>query len=491
MPDKHRQILEDERDLHRWGYAQQLLRDMGGFANFAVSFTIISILTGAITLYGQGLGFGGPAVNGLGWPLVTFFTLLVAASMAEIASAVPTAGAVYHWAALLGGPGWGWFTAWFNFVGQLATTAGIDYGIALFMVDLLNLGPGALLPIYGLLLLSHGLFNHYGIRTVAALNDLSVWYHVAVTLLLVAGFLLFAPRQPLSFAFKTGFTTSQVPYAWAFLIGLLQAQWTLTGYDASAHITEETVDPRRNAPWGMFNAVLISGVFGYLLLLAVTLGIQDLPAAAGAPNPFIHIAERAFGPKAGKALVWAILPAMWFCGLSSVTANARMIFAFARDRGLPGSSLLARVSPRYRTPAPAVWLSVGLAFLIALYSQAYGVIVSLSTIGLYVSYVIPILLVLRARRRGQWREIGPWNLGPWGGLVNALAALWVAFITVLFVAPPNQRTGYTFAGLSALLGLYYLAWVRGRFEGPKRLSTEEELMRVEEDLQKTALYHEA
>src|SRR5207244_550176 len=109
----------DAAELARLGYAQQLLRDMGGFANFAVSFTIISILTGAIVLFGHGLNYGGPAINGLGWPIVSVFTLLVAASMAEIASAIPTAGAMYHWSSILGGPGWGWFTAWFNFIGQM------------------------------------------------------------------------------------------------------------------------------------------------------------------------------------------------------------------------------------------------------------------------------------------------------------------------------------------------------------------------------------
>jgi len=330
-PDRHRQIAEDTHDLHRWGYAQQLLRDMGGFANFAVSFTIISILTGAIALYGHGLKYGGPAVNGYGWLLVTAFTLLVAASLAEIASAIPTAGAMYHWAAVLGGPGWGWFTGWLNLVGQVATTAGIDYALTLFLVDLLGLsGSGPALAVYGALLVSHALLNHYGIRAVAKCNDFSVWYHIAVTLAIVAAFVLWAPLQPLGFAFQTGFTTSGYPYWWGFLVGLLQAQWTITGYDASAHITEETVDPRRNAPWGMFLAVLVSGIFGYALMLAVTLAIQDLPASAAAPNPFIDIAERALGPRGGRLLVWSILPAMWFCGLSSVTANARMAWTPAR-----------------------------------------------------------------------------------------------------------------------------------------------------------------
>lgn len=491
MGQRHEQIASDEKDLHQYGYAQQLLRDMGGFANFAVSFTIISIVTGAIALFGHGLNFGGPAVNGIGWLLVSFFTLLVACSMAEIASAIPTAGAVYHWAAILGGPGWGWFTAWFNFIGQLATTAGIDYGIALFAADLLGLsGQAPVLAIYALLLLSHGVFNHYGIRAIARLNDVSVWYHIVLSFAIMGAFFFLARVQPLSFAFSTGFTTSKFPYAWAFCVGLLQAQWTLTGYDASAHITEETIDPRRNAPWGMFIAVVVSAVIGYPMLIAVTLAIPDLAAAAAAPNPFIYVARTAFGESYGNALIWAILPAMWFCGLSSVTANARMIFAFARDGGMPASKLLATVSPTYRTPAAAVWLSVILALLLALYSRLYSVIVSLSTIGLYVSYVIPIFLVLLARRRGEWNKLGPWNLGGWGALVNAVAVAWVAFITVLFVCPPNELTGYTFTAFLIVLTLYYFTRVRGRFKGPQKLGTEEELLRLEESLQKTAVYHE-
>ncbi len=460
----------DAADLKRFGYAQQLLREMGGFANFAVAFTIISILTGAITLYGQGLAFGGPAANGYGWPLVCLFTLAVAGSLGEIASAIPTAGAMYHWSSLLGGPGWGWFTAWFNLVGQVATTAGIDYGIALFLCDLLGWsGAGPLLAVYAALLLSQALLNHYGIGVVAKLNDVSVWYHVAVTLGLAAVFWFFAPRRPLSFAFQWGFTTSKYPYAWAFLLSLLQAQWTFTGYDASAHVTEETLDPRRNAPWGMFNAVWISGVVGYALMLAVTLAIQDLPAAAAAANPFLYVCEHALGARGGRAVVAAILPAMWFCGLSSVTTNARMIFAFARDGGLPFSKVWASVSPAHRAPAAAIWLASGLALVVALYSRAYGVIVTLSTIGLYVSYVIPIALWLAARRRGALPELGPWNLGRWGAAVNAVAVAWTAFITVLFVAPPNELTGYTFAALLGGLALVYGASARAWFRGPRLL----------------------
>src|SRR5712671_2704377 len=136
---KDPQTASDKDILHQYGYAQQLLRDMGGFSNFAISFSIISILTGAVTLYGTGLNAGGPAVMGIGWPLVTIFVLFIAASMAELASAIPTSGALYHWSSLLGGPAWGWLTAWLNLLGLIAAIAGIDYGCAQFMAPLLGL----------------------------------------------------------------------------------------------------------------------------------------------------------------------------------------------------------------------------------------------------------------------------------------------------------------------------------------------------------------
>jgi hypothetical protein len=129
----------DDLELSRLGYAQELFRSMGGFSNFAISFSIISILTGAVTLYGYGLRMGGPAQMALGWPLVAFFTLMVVMSMAELASSLPTSGAMYHWSARLGGKGWGWLTAWLNIVGQIAAIAGIDYGCALFLTPLLGM----------------------------------------------------------------------------------------------------------------------------------------------------------------------------------------------------------------------------------------------------------------------------------------------------------------------------------------------------------------
>src|SRR5438876_5377121 len=127
-------IAEDVRDLARLGYAQQLFREMGGFSNFAVSFSIISVLTGAILLYGYGLKLAGPIVNTVGWPVVSLFTLAIAASMAELASAYPTAGGLYFWAFRLGGRGWAWTTAWLNMIGQVTITAGINVAAAIYLI---------------------------------------------------------------------------------------------------------------------------------------------------------------------------------------------------------------------------------------------------------------------------------------------------------------------------------------------------------------------
>lgn len=469
-------MLDDETELRRFGYAQQLRRGMSAFGNFALSFSVISILTGGVSLYGYGLALGGPIEMTLGWPLVSVMTLLVAVSLAELASAYPTAGALYHWATILGGPKLGWWTAWFNLIGQVAVLAGVDYALAAFVREALGLPDGELhgwlLAIYAAVLISHGLLNHVGIRVVTALNELSAWYHLAGTALLIGALTWFAPLQPLSFLARRFVAPAPngvlYPFAYACLVGLLQAQWTFTGYDASAHLAEETKGAQQAAPRGIVNAVWVSGLVGYLMLIVITLAIGDLGQAARAPNAFTFVLRSALDGRLGALLVWIVIGAMWFCGLSSVTSNSRMLFAFARDGGAPASASLARVSQRHRTPAVAIWACVATAFALAVWSRAYNVIVSISTIGFYASYGIPIGLALWARRRGRL-ERGPWHIGRWSPTVNTVAVVWIAFISVLFMLPPNLLTLYTFAGAVGLLGIYYFAWAARRFSGPAGL----------------------
>jgi amino acid transporter len=469
-------LRDDARELGALGYAQELFRTMGGFSNFAISFSIISILTGAVTLYSHGLVMGGPAEMAFGWPLVSVFTLAVALSMAELASSMPTSGAMYHWSCRLGGSGWGWFTAWFNIVGQLAALAGIDYGCALFVTPLLGLPTttGMVLAVYAAVLLSHAVINHVGIRLVARLNDFSVTVHVVGVIAIVGSVLLFAPKQPVSFFFaRITSNTQGWPYWWAFVVGLLQAQWTFTGYDASASVSEETVDPRRRAPWGIVMAVIVSSVVGYLLLIALTLAIRDIPSvlnahdAAGHEIPaVIAILGTALGARAGALATALAAMAMWFCGLSAVTWTSRVIYAFARDGGMPASAAFKRVSATHQTPAPAIWLSIAIAFAATISSGTYAVVTSISVIGLYLAYIAPVYLAWRAR--GSSREIprGPWHLGRFGSAINLVAIAWVVFITVILAIPDNLRAGKTIAGLTVVLAAWYLAAERRRFRGP-------------------------
>jgi amino acid transporter len=468
---------QDRADLGRFGYAQELFRGMGGFSNFAISFSIISILTGAVTLFGYGLEMGGPLEMTLGWPLATVFTLVVAASMAELCSAYPTAGATYHWAADLGGKGWGWLVAWLNILGLIAAQAGINYSCAQFILPFLNLPstPFNLYCMFAFILLNQGILNHYGVRLVAILNDVSVTVHIAGVALVVLALFFLAPKQPVPFLFQAVNSNGRSPYWWAFVLGLLQAQWTYTGFDASAHMAEETRDPRRRAPWGIVMSVGVSGVAGYFLLLALTLAIRSIPAVLGAKDAqgnqipaVIAILQQALGAKAGNAMAALASMAMWFCGLACITSASRALYSLARDHGTPFADQVRWVSPRHGTPGPSIWLIVMASMAAMLWSKAVPVVTSLSTVALYLAYTIPIALAWRARRAGSdWPQQAVWSLGRFGAPLNLVAIVFAAFICVVLIMPPNELAGKTLAGLLVGLGVLYVTAVRKRFKGPE------------------------
>jgi amino acid permease (GABA permease) len=498
-------VDEDDARLHQLGYAQELKRSLSGFSNFAVSFTIISILSGCLTLYGYGLSTGGPVAMIWGWPLVGVFVVLVALGMAEVCSSYPTAGGLYYWAAKLApshGPAWSWFTGWFNLIGQVAVTAGIDFGAALFLNAFLDLVAGfSATPPHTVLLLAvillvHGLLNTFGVRIVAFLNNVSVWWHL-LGVLVIVGVLAALPErhQPASFVFGhfanlTGW--SSVPYV--FLIGLLMSQYTLTGYDASAHMTEETRGAATAGPRGIVNSVLVSLAAGWVLLLGLTFAIQDYDHAVNSPTgvPPAQIFIDAAGQKTGELLLLIAIGAQLFCGMASVTANSRMIYAFARDGALPGSRFWHRINKRTRTPTNSVWFGAVGAFLLAVpylwSSTAYAAVTSIATVGLYVAYVTPVFLRVL---KGRDFERGPWNLGRWGRPVGIVASVWVVLIFVLFmlpqVSPITPATfNYTPVAFLVVLGgatVWWLVSARRWFTGPKVQGSAEELAAVERELE--------
>jgi amino acid transporter len=471
---------ESKRDteLSRLGYAQELFRTMGGFSNFAIGFSVVSVLTGAVTLYDYGLRMGGPAEMTFGWPIVTFFTLFVVLSMAELASSLPTSGATYHWSCELGGKTWGWFTAWFVIIGYVTALAGIDYGCAQFLMPMFGIPSTPLntLMVYAILLASHGLINQYGIRLVSWLNDFSVTVHIFGLVVMIGSLLIFAPKQPISFlASAVTQNTERFPYWWAFILGLLQAQWTLSGYDSSASVSEETVDARTTAPWGMVIAVAVSAVVGYIMLLALTLSIKDLntvltatDAQGNAIPAVVAILSQSLGTTYGASVSLLAAMAMWFCGLSAVTGCSRVIYAFARDGGMPMAHVLKRVQAKHRTPTAAIWATVVVAFAAAIYSGAYAVVTSISTICLYLAYTLPVFLSWRGRHSTPLVK-GPWHLGRFSHSINFVAIVWTAFICSIISVANDMRAGKTMVGMLILLGTWYYFRERHRYRGPQWL----------------------
>ena len=535
-------IQQDVHDLHRLGYAQELFRTMGGFSNFAISFSIISILTGAVILFDYGLAWSGTAANLIGWPLVTIFVLLIAASMAEIASAYPTAGGLYYWASRMKGKNWGWWTAWFNLAGQIAIVAGIDFAAASFVNSsivtpiLANFGiaygngslifgsslvSGQLLTMAALMAIQLGL-NVGGIRIVAFLNDMSVWWHIGTVAVIVGALFLISsgkahadispfavgPLDKIGSASPFGFNLGPaVGYAvpFAFLFSLLQAQWTYTGYDASAHVAEETVGARLSSAWGVFISVAVSAVVGYIVLFGLVTHLPPLDQIMNCDPTKVALCSQYYGGNAvvfstlsynlgslGDVLGAAIAVAMSLCGLASIAAAGRMLFAFSRDHGAPGSPWLRKVSHRYRTPANAIvaivvfsYLLTNAAFIAGSFT-AIAIVTAISTIALYWAYGVPIFLGIFGNQ--EWRDHAVWKLGRFSKLVAGLACLWIVLISVLFLWPTsgNPWTLIAYVVFLGFLLVYYFAWARGRFKGPIVEVGEVELTEIEQEFEHAA-----
>ena len=535
-------IQQDVKDLHQLGYAQELLRTMGGFSNFAISFSIISILTGAVILYDYGLAWAGTAAVLIGWPLITVFVLLIAASMGEIASAYPTAGGLYYWASRMKNKNWGWWTAWLNLIGQFAIVAGINYAAAGFInatiVDKLTGGvfntteliPGVLngqLVTMGILMLIQLAMNIAGINLVALLNQVSVWWHIVIVAAVVilvflagkpdeSGLTLFAVQpldtagswdNNLGFAHLTYGPAISYPLILAFFFSLLQANWTYTGYDASAHVAEETVGARVASAWGIFLSVAVSAVVGFVFLLALTTHLPNLstlfPATLddstigtasqyyfGGGVAVIDILVYNLGPTVGNLLAAGIAIAMAFCGLSSVASAGRMLYAFSRDDGIPGSGWLKKVSHRYRTPANSLvgivvisWLFTVAAFIVGT-GTAIIIVTAISTIFLYAAYGVVIFLGATTQ---DWLSERVWSLGRWSKPIAYGAIFWVLVLMVLFSFPTSGNISWPFMiGTVVVLVIYYFGWARSRFKGPKVMGGDAELTEIEREFQQAA-----
>jgi len=488
--DESRQIVEDVKTLHSMGYAQELLRRMSGFSNFAISLSIICILAGCITTFHLALcGVGGAAV-GLGWPLVSLYALAVAATMGQVASAFPTAGGLYHWASILGGKGWGWATAWFNLLGLITVMTGINAGLYLFLRgpigSLLGFSPPANEPstpdmiaqalAVALITTSQAIVNHRGIRVTTLLTDFSGYWIMLMAFALTVLALVFAPSfdpsRLVTFSNYSGLPETNPVWPktdsrlWLFALGFLLPAYTISGFDASAHTSEETVGAVLHVPQGIVRSVLVSGAFGWVMLSALVLAIPDMDVAAAQGEGAFHaIMTALFPPALAIPLYVGIGIAQYLCGLATVTSASRMAFAFARDGGLPFSATFRQVSDVYRTPPYSIWAVSIASVLFAVYTPVYSTIITACTIFLYISYLIPTALGFCAYGR-SWTRMGPWDIGC---LFRPLAVVCVAgggLLIAIGMAPPNEKAVWLVGGLTLALTVVWFGWERRRFQGP-------------------------
>lgn len=459
---------DDAVTLEKLGYEQELLRRMSAFSNYAVSLSIICILAGCVTSFHVGYCSVGGASIGLGWPLVCLFSLTVAATMGQIASAYPTAGGLYHWATVLGGPRWGWITGCFNFAGLVTVLAAINVGFYQFLLGSLSHVTGeqwSECPIWYqhfaivLITLSQAWLNYRGIRWTTLLTDFSGYWILGVAVILTAAMLSCSPQwhpeHLITFSNFSGEAGANVwpetsNISWLFVLGFLLPAYTITGFDASAHTAEETIGAAKHVPQGIVRSVCVSGFFGWIMLAAIVIAIPDpeLVAQKG-PHAFFWILKQTLPFPLFVVLLIAIAIAQYICGLATVTSASRMLYAFARDRGVPASGYLRRVG-RYKTPGPAILFVSFLSVAFTLYTPVYSTITLACAIFLYISYVIPTWLGLWAYGK-SWKRMGPWSLGRWYRPLAVLSIVGCTVLIAIGLAPPNDQAIYILVAFTAFL----------------------------------------
>ncbi len=513
---------EDTKVLHEMGYAQELSRRMGPFQSFAISFSIICILSGGLASFPIAMSTGGPWSATIGWVIGGIFALIVAASLGQIASAYPTAGSLYHWSSILGGRFWGWATAYTNLLGLLFVIPAVNVILYSFIKDLLFAGmlghdvstwtnTTMFMWVTGITA-AQALLNHFGIRLTTILTDLAGYLILVFTVILIAMLLMAAPSfnfgQIFELADKTGAAGGGLAPSYpgtgiymAILMGMLYPLFTITGFDASAHTSEETVDARNTVHKGMLHSVFWSLLFGFVLAMAMVAALPavaplmtpEARAAAALPaNPtpadmavlgwssFTTLFNTLIMPSLlGKIVAVGIIIANFLCALAAVTSTSRMIYAFARDGGLPASGLLKSVSPTFRTPVAAIWFTAIVSVLLVIITTPLNAFVALSTgcaMYLYISYGMPVVAGLFAEGR-SWTTYGPFKLGFLSRIFAVLVLIGTILITIAghALVPSVAATAttsfvpglwYYSVGFVVLLLVLWFAIENRRFKGP-------------------------
>lgn len=502
-------LNDDERRLAELGYKQELNRSWSGFSNFAISFSIISILAGCFTTFGVGWNNGGPAAIAWGWPVIAAFILVIGLCMSELVSAFPTSGGIYWWASKLGGPKAGYYTGWLNLIGLLAITASVAYGCATFFDSTLGTFSTSWANGYSLtrvfliflvILVLVALVNIFSSHLLAVLNNISVWWHVAgaaaVVLIL---FLVPSHHASVSSVFthtvnNTGFFgghTSGLGFVLYVLpLSAILTQYTITGYDASAHLSEETRSAANSAAKGIWRSIFYSAIGGWILMLAFLFAVQNEADVTKHGGAVATIFSQALTSKWAGLVLLISTVGQFFCAVACMTSTTRMLFAFSRDGAVPGGRLWSQLNGN-RVPVYGVIVSSIIAVLLTLPALvtvdiggapvpvAFFAVVSIGVVGLYLAFAIPIFLRWRA---GDRFRPGGWTLGGKYRWMCLLAVAEIAITSIIALLPTSalgapwtpgfawKYVNYTIIVVPIALLLLFIYWhvsVKHWFTGPK------------------------
>ncbi|MDR5832208.1 amino acid permease [Caballeronia sp. LP006] len=474
-------LREDAATLQRFGYEQELSRRMSAFGNFAVSFMVIGVFFGVSVNMQQGIGSAGMFGLTAMWLVGGVIALATALSLGEISSAIPTAGGLYHWSSVLGGRGWGWATSWINLLAYVFSVGGTAVATYLvfnqmvlteiFKIDTSQWGYFQQLLGVSVLMLTWAVFNHIGVRTLSRLVEIGA-YITFVGATALCGIMLYN-IQPANLAHLFDFVNNTgeaggnvVPHTTNLLLvcgyALLLPMWLVTSYDASAHVSEETVDATRAVPKAMKNSVLFSVILGFVLFVIFGLAMHD-PAeiARKGPDGFLRLYEEVVAPQWLKHFVGlSIAISVYMCGASCMTGFSRALYSFARDGGLPKSC--AKVSRSFRTPAVAIWSGAVAGVAVTLYSPAFAALTAGTALFYQICYGMAILAAMFARERSY----GPFRLGVWSKPCGVVAVVGGMFIVWVGLQPPTEILRHYFVGLFAVLAVGWFGLERRRFPGP-------------------------
>lgn len=468
----HDSTPHEASELAQFGYKQEMDRSAGRFASFAVAFAFVSIATGIFTTYGSVLNSSGP-MGIWTWPIVIVGQLAVALLLGALAARIPVTGYAYQWVSRLANPVFGWITGWISFTFLAIVVIAVDYTVASTVLPALFFFEGtpatAFLITAGVLVLQ-ALLIGLSTKATERVNNLAVSLELIGMVLLVALLLIVgvvAHRLNVDNLFATG--TAPTDNYWSFgdatavgpwMLGFLLGAFTIVGFESAANLAEETKRPEVVVPRAMWQAVLASGVLGFLFLLVVTAAVDDPVALAESGTPIADVIQDVLGSFVGTALLVLVAIAIFACGLVILLTGVRLVWAMSRDERFPGWQLLQKVSPKTRTPLNAtIAMTVIAAVILGLFSTSTDALFKLfgaATLLPAIIYTITVGLYIAKRRKLPASD--GFTLGRWEIPIMVVAVAWLLFELALF-RDASFRDPWIYLGVMVAIGAVYLGYL--------------------------------